>query len=60
MLEMKGKVNTAPCYARVVENESIEQVRRMCDRKAACDTSEKFRKTVSFCRRNCYTGSIIV
>ncbi len=31
MLEIKGKVNTAICYARVIENEAIEQVRHMCD-----------------------------
>lgn len=30
-IEIKGKVNTAICYARVVEEEAIEQVRRMCD-----------------------------
>ncbi len=30
-LEIKGKVNTALCYAKVVENEAIEQIRRMCD-----------------------------
>ncbi len=30
-LEIKGKVNTAVCYARVVEDEAIEQIRRMCD-----------------------------
>ncbi len=29
--EIKGKVNTAICYARVVEDEAIEQIRRMCD-----------------------------
>ncbi|MBR3734778.1 MAG: RtcB family protein [Lachnospiraceae bacterium] len=31
MIEIKGKVNTALCYATVVEEEAIEQVRRMCD-----------------------------
>ncbi len=31
MLEIKGKVNTAICYASVVEDEAIEQIRRMCD-----------------------------
>ena len=31
MLEIKGKVNTAICYARVIEDEAIEQIRRMCD-----------------------------
>ncbi len=30
-IEIKGKVNTALCYAKVVEDEAIEQVRRMCD-----------------------------
>ena len=30
-IEIKGKVNTAICYAKVVENEAIEQIRRMCD-----------------------------
>lgn len=30
-IEIKGKVNTALCYAKVVENEAIEQIRRMCD-----------------------------
>ena len=31
MFEIKGKVNTAICYAKVVEDEEIEQIRRMCD-----------------------------
>ncbi len=31
MLEIKGKVNTAVCFAKTVENESIEQIQRMCD-----------------------------
>lgn len=31
VLEIKGKVNTALCYAKVVEDEAIEQIRRMCD-----------------------------
>ncbi len=31
MFEIKGKVNTALCYAKVVEEEAIEQIRRMCD-----------------------------
>ena len=30
-IKIKGKVNTAICYARVVEEEAIEQIRRMCD-----------------------------
>ena len=31
MLEIKGKVNTAICYAKEIEDEAIEQIRRMCD-----------------------------
>ena len=31
MFEIKGKYATAICYAFVVENEAIEQIRRMCD-----------------------------
>ena len=30
-IEIKGKINIALCYAKVVEDEAIEQVRRMCD-----------------------------
>ena len=30
-IEIKGKVATAVCYARVIEEEAIEQIRRMCD-----------------------------
>lgn len=31
MFEIKGKVNTALCYAKAVEEEAIEQISRMCD-----------------------------
>ena len=31
MIEIKGKVNTALCYASIIEDEAIEQIRRMCD-----------------------------
>ena len=31
MFEIKGSRNTAICYAKVVEDEAIEQIRRMCD-----------------------------
>lgn len=31
MFEIKGSVNTALCYAKVVEEEAIEQIKRMCD-----------------------------
>ena len=31
MFEIKGKVATAICYAKVVEDEAIEQIRSMCD-----------------------------
>ncbi len=31
MMEIKGKVTTAVCYASVIEKEAIEQIRTMCD-----------------------------
>ncbi len=31
MFEIRGKINTAICYATVVEEEAIEQIRRMCN-----------------------------
>jgi len=31
MFEIKGKISVALCYAKVVEEEAIEQIRRMCD-----------------------------
>ena len=31
MMEIKGKVNTALCYAKVIEDTAIEQIQRMCD-----------------------------
>ncbi len=31
MFEIKGKVNTALCYAKVVEQDAIDQIKRMCD-----------------------------
>ena len=37
-IEIKGKVNTALCYAKVVEEEAIGQIRRMCDYAMAEDS----------------------
>ena len=31
MIEIKGQVNTAICFAKVIEEEAVEQIRRMCD-----------------------------
>ncbi|MBR3123926.1 MAG: RtcB family protein [Mogibacterium sp.] len=31
MLEIKGRVNTAICFAKVIEEEAVAQIRRMCD-----------------------------
>lgn len=33
MLEIKGKINTAICYAKVIEEEAIEQIRTMCNQR---------------------------
>ena len=37
-IKIKGKVNTALCYAKVVEEEAIGQIRRMCDYAIAEDS----------------------
>ena len=31
MMEIKGRVNTAICFAKIIEDEAIEQIRRMCN-----------------------------
>ena len=31
MLEIKGQKGTALCYATIIEEDAIEQIRRMCD-----------------------------
>lgn len=36
MLEIRGNRNTAICYATVVEDDAIEQIRRMCDHDFTC------------------------
>lgn len=33
MLEIKGMINSAVCYATIIEDEAKEQLRRMCDHK---------------------------
>ena len=38
MFEIRGKVNTAVCYATVVEDEAVEQIRRMCDHEFTRDS----------------------
>ncbi len=31
MMEIRGKANTALCFATIIEDEAVEQIRRMCD-----------------------------
>lgn len=33
MLEIKGKQNTALCFAKIIEEEAIDQIRTMCDQE---------------------------
>lgn len=33
MLEIKGEVSTALCYAQTIDEEAVEQIRRMCDQE---------------------------
>ncbi len=39
MLEIKGAKTTAICYVNVIEEEAIEQIRRMCDQDFTEDCS---------------------
>ena len=38
MMEIKGKMNTAICFAKVIGDEAIEQIRRMCDYEFTLDS----------------------
>lgn len=38
MFEIKGSVGSAICYAKVVEDEAIEQIKRMCDYELTKDS----------------------
>ena len=37
MLEIRGEVSTAQCYATVIEEEAISQIRKMCDQEFTRD-----------------------
>ena len=54
--EIKGKVNTAICYARVVENDAIEQIRRMCDYPMSEDSKIRIMPDVHF-GKGCTIGT---
>ena len=49
MFEIKGKVNTAICYAKVVEAEAIEQIRRMCDYEFTENSRIRIMPAMSIC-----------
>lgn len=38
MFVIKGKVNTAVCYAKTIEDAAVEQIRRMCDYELTRDS----------------------
>ena len=56
MFEIKGKVNTAICYARVVEDEAIEQIRRMCDHEFTRDSKVRIMPDV-YAGKGCTIGT---
>ena len=31
MFKIQGKINTAVCYAKVVDDSAVEQIKKMCD-----------------------------
>ena len=48
MFDIVGKVNTAVCYAKVVEDEAVEQIRRMCDYEFTADSKIRIMPDVHF------------
>ena len=48
MIEIKGKVNTAICYATVVEGEAIEQIRRALDLEPSNMEYRQFQQQLQF------------
>ena len=58
LIEIKGKINTAICYARVVEDEAIEQIRRMCDYPMTEGSRIRIISYVWFQRDGCGNSSL--
>ena len=56
MMEIKGQVNTAICFARVIEDEAIEQIRRMCDYEFTADSKIRIMPDVH-AGRGCTIGT---
>jgi len=56
MLEIKGKMNTAICYAKVVEEQAIEQIRRMCDYELTVGSKIRIMPDVHF-GKSCTIGT---
>ena len=56
MLEIKGKMNTAICYAKVVEEQAIEQIRRMCDYELTVGSKVRIMPDVHF-GKSCTIGT---
>ena len=51
----KGKVNTAICYAKVIEPEAVEQIRRLCDYEMTRDQESGLCQMC--CRKGCTIGT---
>ncbi len=56
MFDIVGKVNTAVCYAKVVEDEAVEQIRRMCDYEFTADSKIRIMPDVHF-GKGCTIGT---
>lgn len=56
MFEIKGKLNTAICYATVVEEQAIEQIQTMCDYPFAEGSKIRIMPDVH-CGRGCTIGT---
>lgn len=55
-IEIKGTINTAVCYAKVVEAEALEQIKRMCNYSMSAESKIRIMPDVHF-GKGCTIGT---
>ena len=58
--EIKGKVNTAICYAKVVEQDAVEQIHRMCDYEFTEGSQIRIMPDVHSGDENVYVDNVMI
>ena len=63
MMEIRGKINSAICYASVIEDEAALQIRRMCDYSFSVGSKirlEKYADLENYYQENVFMKSFCV